>query len=144
MTGRLNVRWLRSFVGVVVGLGTILIPAHVVRAQVAYERLYGFAIEQIGSTISCPDGTSLLGGVIQASDGNFYGTTSSCGAAGGGTVFRITADGTFITLHSFSFECCDGAEPTAGLIQASDGAFNGTTMSGGEAGAGKVFEHTDR
>ena len=46
-------------------------------------------------------------GLIQASDGSFYGTTSSGGATGYGTIFRIDAAGTLTTLHSFN--SIDGA-----------------------------------
>src|SRR4029453_18018019 len=70
----------------------------------------------------------------------FYGTTEFGGATGGGTVFKITADGTLTTLHSF--DCSTGGcQPFAGLIQASDGNFYGTT-SGIGAGGGTVFKIT--
>jgi len=46
-------------------------------------------------------------------------------------VFEITAGGTLATLHSFDFT--DGANPVAGLIQATDGSFYGTTGDGGVA-----------
>ena len=48
------------------------------------------------STEGCVPGA----GLIQASDGNFYGTTAG-GPAEGGTVFKLTAAGTLTTLHSF-------------------------------------------
>ncbi len=38
---------------------------------------------------------------IQASDGNFYGTTMYGGPNGGGTVFRVTPDGMLTTLVAF-------------------------------------------
>src|ERR1700730_11299182 len=77
-------------------------------------------------------------GLVQATDGNFYGTTAyggaNCVATGGcGTVFKITPDGTLTTLYSFCSlsGCTDGSYPEAGLIQAIDGNFYGTTTSGG-------------
>ena len=123
-------------------------------------------------TALCP-----LAGLVQASDGNFYGTTLGGGANGGyGTVFKITPGGTLTTLHSFdgadgawtlspgwckpatatstgqpteagltisgtvfkitpqgtlttlhSFNFTDGINPWAGVVQASDGNFYGTT-----------------
>src|SRR5206468_17707 len=83
------------------------------------------------------DGTYPQAGLIQASDGNFYGTTSYAG-----TVFKMNAAGTVTTLHSFTGGS-DGATPQAGLIQASDGSFYGTTSFGGGANAGLVFRlHT--
>ncbi len=68
-------------------------------------------------------------GVIQATNGNFYGTTAAGGANGKGTVFEITPSGTLTTLHSF--DGTDGQSPEAALIQATDGNFYGTTYRGG-------------
>ena len=66
---------------------------------------------------------------MQATDGNFYGTTAAGGANGNGTVFKITPSGTLTTLHSF--DGTDGSNPIAGLVQATDGNFYGTTATGG-------------
>ena len=80
-------------------------------------------------------------GLVQATDGAFYGTASSGGTNGGwGTVFRLTADGTLIPLHSFNYE--DGAYPVGGLVQGSDGNLYGTTSQGGIGGQGTVFQIT--
>jgi uncharacterized repeat protein (TIGR03803 family) len=78
--------------------------------------------------------------LIQANDGNFYGTTDSGGANGIGTVFKITPSGTLTTLHSF--DGLDGSVPEAGLVQATNGKFYGTTASGGANGEGTVFKIT--
>jgi uncharacterized repeat protein (TIGR03803 family) len=82
--------------------------------------------------------------LIQASDGNFYGTTYYDGANGGGTVFRITPAGTLTTLYTFCAQtkCADGAKPWDGLVQATDGNFYGTTYAGGTNGVGTVFQIT--
>lgn len=82
---------------------------------------------------NCTDGNSPFAGLIQASDGDFYGTTASGGTFGGGTVFKITPEGTLTTLHSFCAQssCADGEFPNAGLVQAADGNFYGTTVAGG-------------
>lgn len=92
----------------------------------------------------CPDGKSPNGGLIQGADGNFYGTTIAGGAFDGGTVFQITPEGTLTTLHSFcaQTDCLDPAQPMAGLIQAADGNFYGTTAWGGAYGGGTVFKIT--
>ncbi len=81
---------------------------------------------------------------MQASDGNFYGTASGGGANGGGTVFKITPSGTLTTLYNFCAQsgCADGETPYAGLVQASDGSFYGTTFSGGAHLGGTVFKIT--
>lgn len=73
------------------------------------------------------------GGLVQGSDGNFYGTTSGGGANNQGTVFSITAGGTLVTLYSFCSQsnCADGYQPLAGLAQDTDGNFYGTVQYGG-------------
>jgi uncharacterized repeat protein (TIGR03803 family) len=89
-----------------------------------------------------PDGEFPAAGLVQATDGNFYGTTTGVGANGdGGTVFKITPGGTLTTLHSFDGP--DGEFPAAGLVQATDGNFYGTTTGVGANGdGGTVFKIT--
>ena len=82
-------------------------------------------------------------GLVQGSDGNFYGTTAGGGAGGslgGGTVFKMTPAGALTTLVSFNG--ANGNSPQAPLIQGSDGNFYGTTTYGGPGGAGTVFQVT--
>jgi uncharacterized repeat protein (TIGR03803 family) len=90
------------------------------------------------------DGGDPVAGLVQASDGNFYGTTYLGGANDAGTVFKITPSGTLTTLYSFCSQpnCTDGENPAAGLVQASDGNFYGTTYLGGANGDGTVFKIT--
>ena len=61
------------------------------------------------------EGAAPHAGVIQASDGRFYGTTGVGGASDAGTIFKLDAAGTLTTLHSFTV---GGGYPSAGLIQA--------------------------
>jgi uncharacterized repeat protein (TIGR03803 family) len=91
------------------------------------------------------DGTYPVGSLVQGSDGNFYGTTDSGGTNANcindcGTVFRISASGTYTSLYSFGSSPTDGLGPTAGLVQGSDGNFYGTTGGGGTYGDGTVFK----
>jgi uncharacterized repeat protein (TIGR03803 family) len=90
-------------------------------------------------------------GVIQGSDGNFYGATSGGGTGpcqfGCGTAFRITPDGAETVLYYFSGGA-DGGDPNP-LIQGTDGNFYGTTAFGGvtsdlcgQSGCGVVFRLT--
>ena len=97
--------------------------------------LYSFA----GET----DGAYPVAGLIQASDGNLYGTTysGSVSGKGNGTVFKITSSGVKITLYSFAGGK-DGAYPAAVLVQGSDGNFYGTTEQGGKTKSGTVFKIT--
>jgi uncharacterized repeat protein (TIGR03803 family) len=95
--------------------------------------------------ISCPDGYNPAVGLVQASDGNLYGTTSAGGANNFGTVFKITLDGTLTTLHSFNGT--DGEDPEGALVQATNGDLYGTTYYGGTNAAcsgycGTVFKIT--
>ena len=78
---------------------------------------------------NCPDGFESYSGLVQATDGNFYGTTSRGGAAAAGTVFQVTSAGSLTTLHSFCTEsgCDDGAGPQSGLFQATNGTVYGST-----------------
>ena len=80
--------------------------------------------------------------VIQASDGNFYGTTSLGGASGNGVVFKITPSGTESVLHSFKGGTTDGATPYGGLIHATDGNFYVMTLGGGTSSADVIFKIT--
>jgi uncharacterized repeat protein (TIGR03803 family) len=88
----------------------------------------------------CPDGRNPFGGLVQGTDGNLYGTTIGGGAGFAGTVFKLSLEGQLVRLHSF--DTTDGANPFAGLIQASDGNFYGTTLDGGANGAGTIFQIT--
>jgi uncharacterized repeat protein (TIGR03803 family) len=87
----------------------------------------------------CTDGGYLYAGLIQASDGNLYGTTVEGGTYGLGTIFKITPGGALTTLYSFGSQSDDGIEPYAGLVQARNGDFYGTTLQGGASGSGTVF-----
>src|ERR1039458_4769561 len=82
---------------------------------------------------NCTDGAGPQAGLVQAANGDLYGTTYHGGTNGGGTVFKITPGGTLTTLYSFCSQsgCPDGDAPYAGLVQATDGNFYGTTRYGG-------------
>jgi uncharacterized repeat protein (TIGR03803 family) len=80
--------------------------------------------------------------LIQASDGNLYGTTYLGGKDGRGTVFKQTLAGTLTTLYAFQGGKGEPMLPYAGLVQAPDGHLYGTTMRGGANDAGTVFRLT--
>ena len=101
--------------------------------------LYSFAG---GVVAGRQDGADPFGGLIEASDGDFYGTTSGGGANSVGTVFKVTPSGTESVLYSFAGGTTDGSTPDGGLIQASDGNFYGTTANGGANNDGAVFKIT--
>jgi uncharacterized repeat protein (TIGR03803 family) len=83
------------------------------------------------------DGAS-SNGLVEATDGTFYGTTGQFSPLStGGTIFRYDGPGILTTLHTFTGG--DGVHPR-GLIQASDGSFYGTTRLGGASGVGTIFK----
>ena len=98
--------------------------------------LYGF----IGG-LACCDGGGPVGTPIQASDGNFYGTTGAGGAfrdtdhpGGFGTIYRFNPDsGQLTILHSFNLPDGNGIFPNGPLFQGNDGLLYGTTSEGGGA-----------
>jgi uncharacterized repeat protein (TIGR03803 family) len=99
--------------------------------------LYNFC-----SQTNCVDGESPFAPLVQATDGNLYGTTNEGGASnscryGCGTVFKITPQGMLTTLHSF--DLTDGESPNGGLVQDTNGPFYGTTNGGGTNYDGTVF-----
>ena len=90
------------------------------------------------------DGVRPFAALVQATDGNFYGTTVLGGNdnchLGYGTIFKITPTGTLTTLHSFDGP--EGRYPSATLIQTRDGNLYGTTGNGGANLDGTVFKIT--
>jgi uncharacterized repeat protein (TIGR03803 family) len=88
---------------------------------------------------SSGDGALPLGSLMQASDGNLYGVTSSGGANGRGALIRVTAAGVESVLYSFSADGGDGEYPYGSLLEADDGNLYGMTPSGGANGVGSVI-----
>ena len=85
------------------------------------------------------DGEFPEGNLIIDSAGNLYGTTTSGGTWGSGTVFRIDPAGTATILHSFGIGNTDGAEPYGGLLMDAAGNLYGTTGQGGAYFEGTAF-----
>ena len=98
-----------------------------------FRSLYSFMLSSVGSYP--------IGAMVQATDGNFYGTTYLGGDNQLGTVFEITTNGNLTRLVSFTGNSGPslGANPQAGLVQGMDGDFYGTTVSGGTNGLGTIF-----
>jgi len=106
--------------------------------------LYSFPAQNEGRTVY-PSPLTL------GTDGNFYGTTAGDSTNEYGTVFQITPQGSFSTIHVFQGGADDGAAPShggtdvgnaIGLTLGSDGNFYGTTDSGGANGTGTVYQVT--
>lgn len=91
------------------------------------------------------DGANPYAGLVQGTDGNFYGTTIDGGLNSGGNVFKISPNGAFTSLYDFCSRrnCADGQYPVTTLLEGPDGNFYGTTQSGGTRGGwGTVFKIT--
>lgn len=84
------------------------------------------------------------GALMQASDGNFYGTTASGGVSTNncncGTIFRLSPGGDLTLLYSFS--SADGSTPYGTLVEDSNSNLYGTCELGGSPDYGTVFKLT--
>jgi uncharacterized protein (TIGR03437 family) len=100
----------------------------------AYTLLHTFPL-----TVSTTDGQLPdHAGLVQAPDGNLYGTTSVGGTNNLGTIFKITPGGTFTLVYNFA--ASDGQWPLGGMILGKDGNLYGTTSAGGTGFKGTVFK----
>jgi len=94
------------------------------------------------------DGGSPVGDLVEAPDGQFWGTTAiggtsrACGKYGCGTVFKITPSGTLATVHNF--DKGDGQNPDAALLLGTDGNFYGSTALSQNSPLGIIFKITPR
>ena len=95
----------------------------------AVSLLYSFK----GST----DGSRPFGGLVQATDGNLYGTTSASGTNGYGTIFRISLTGKFKALYSFT--AAIGETPASPPLQHTNGLFYGSLPFGSTYGYGAIY-----
>jgi len=88
-----------------------------------------------------PGGDANPSGLVQGSDGAFYGTTGFGGSSQQGSVFKVYPDGSgYSLLHSFGSASSGPYGPGAALVQGRDGLLYGTTVSGGSAGHGTLFK----
>jgi uncharacterized repeat protein (TIGR03803 family) len=106
----------------------------------AYSVLYAFRGPKAG------DASGPAPYLIQARNGNFYGTSYSGGAFGGdlaGVVFELTPAGSERVLYSFGPLDFNPSSPNAGVIEMGDAIFNGiTAYADGGVGGGTVFKLT--
>ncbi len=121
-----------SFGSVTSVVGVLYVTA-MTPAGVRLETLYSFNTNALGVTP--------FAGLLQANDGNLYGTALSGGSSGDGTVFRFTTNGIISLLHTFT-GASDGAFPRGGLIQGTNRLLYGTASQGGSHSAGTVFTMT--
>jgi len=110
------------------GLGSVFVLTPDGKGGFTFATLHSF---------SGDDGGGPYAGLIQASDGAFYGTTTGFGSGVPPTVFRMDASGNVTTLHSFASD--EGPSGNATLLQASDGTFYGVKEIGGSHYDGAIF-----
>lgn len=82
-------------------------------------------------------------GVIRDGEGNLYGETAGGGPSNSGTIYEMKQTSTgwkYRTLYAFAGGNVDGDYPSGGLIFDRNGNLYGTTISGGPANIGTVFE----
>jgi len=123
-----------TFAGGLYSQGTIF----EITAAGEYKILYNFG--QIASV-----GVNPFGGLIQAPDGTFYGTATSGGSIGYGTVYKFTVSGSpqVATMSPvYAFDDTHGNYPKCTLLLASDGNLYGTTANGGPTEQGVIFKLT--
>lgn len=98
------------------------------------------------SMSDCADGASPASGLVQGTDGSFYGTASTGGTTDYGTFYKISATGTFTPLYSFCpadvSTCADGSLPIGTLAQGPDGNFYGVNQAGGSHALGTAYQAT--
>ena len=90
-------------------------------------------------SLTAADGNEPVGGLIQATDGNFYGTLTFGGAGTEGSLYRLTPAGVFTKLHDFRTQT--GSYPQSTLLQHTSGKLYGITTDGGTYGSGVIFEY---
>ena len=97
---------------------------------------YSFPCEDGGG------GADPVGGLVQASNGNFYSTTQAGGTAGEGIIYQITTGMVATTLHNFGSVFGDCTDPGASLLLATDGNYYGSATAGGGHDDGCLFNTT--
>jgi len=100
-------------------------------------------------------GCTPYSGLVEAPNGDFYGTTFSGGSGkavaipgfrGFGTIYKMSPAGLLITLYDFSGHVAkgQGGSPWAGLTLGKDRNFYGNTWLGGAGHGGTIFKMTPR
>ncbi len=88
-----------------------------------------------------PDGYNPESQLIQASDGNLYGTAIQGGVGdyNSGAIYRLSPGCVYSLVYSFTGPT-DGSHPASPLVQASDGYLYGLTSSGGANNTGTIYQ----
>jgi uncharacterized repeat protein (TIGR03803 family) len=113
------------------GYGTLFQMTHQAKVTV----LYSFS--------NNVDGGAPKASLFQFTNGYFYGTTTTGGSNGLGTLFQLSPVGKLTALYSFTGGD-DGGIPEAALSSGHDGSLYGTCTTGGnsDSGSGTIFKTT--
>lgn len=112
-------------------------PGAIARLTPAGELTTVHALADDGS-----EGNTIVGNLMQAPDGNIYGTTYFGTNQGGGSLFRLAPDGTFTILHRFGGGRPNPFTPYTGVTLGPDGLLYGTTLRGGADDKGTIYRIT--
>jgi uncharacterized repeat protein (TIGR03803 family) len=99
-----------------------------------YKMTPGYVVTVLHNINGSNEGSNQAGGLMQATDGNLYGTNNLGGAHGWGVLFRITLGGDFTVLHDFDWNT--GASPQDTILQHTNGILYATTTVGGSNNGG--------
>jgi uncharacterized repeat protein (TIGR03803 family) len=103
-------------------------------------------LHQFCDEANCSDGGAPAAPLTVDEQGNVFGTTTQFGnAQGAGTLFELSPSNsgwTDTVLYDFCSEanCTDGAVPVSRIVVDGTGNLFGTTVAGGAANGGVVFE----
>jgi len=107
-----------------------------------YNTVYNFCST---GTSGCPDGEHPAGFLIQATDGNWYGSTNSGGSgASQGVFYQLVPGTTFPWVENalFNISCYQGCGQRGPVVEGSDGYLYGGQDSGGaNDGDGSIFQY---
>ncbi len=130
-----GILWGTSYTGGPTGSGTVFKMTTAGKVTVVYQ----FAACGLGTT-----GCNPAAGLVQGTDGNYYGTALSGGTNNQGVVFKVTPGGTYTVLHNFNETVDNGAYPELPLTLGTDGNLYGvaTGCFGGGCSDADIFKIT--
>ena len=118
----------------------LLLLAGILSVWLVAPCIYGGIVFTNLISFSGTNGANPVDNLVWGPNGNFFGTAPNGGASNSGTIFEISADGSFFTnFYNFSGGT-NGANPAGALILGADDNFYGTTYSGGVSNWGTIFQ----
>lgn len=101
----------------------------------------GYTFQTLASLNYATTGSGVLAGLTMDANGDLFGVAQSGGSGGVGTAFELVNTGSVYSIQTLaSFSGANGSYPAGALVADANGDLFGTTQSGGDNGAGTVFE----